>query len=165
MASTNDRRGEWAREACYEAALVVEHTLRSLSAELRRADVTAEVDLPPNLILRGGFWELHRALQGLLLRALRRTAPGGELAVTVVEESHGIAFEIADDGRSVPDTVVDDEGHPMIAGRIHADLDEELQRVRREVAGLEATVVEQACPQGGLAVTLWLPRQSRRAAA
>jgi signal transduction histidine kinase len=162
VASSQDQRDAWAREACYEAALVVDHTLRSLDVELRTAEVQLEVDMPPGVILRGGFWELHQALRQLLLRAIRRTGSGGEISLTVVEETQGVAFEIADEAATQTDAELDDDGAPMIAGRIHHD---QLHQVRRDIASLDGNLVEQACPQGGSAVTLWLPRRVRRAVA
>jgi hypothetical protein len=143
----------------------VDHTLKSLQAELQRTGIAVDVDVPEGVIVRGGFLELYQALRLLMLRAMRRSASGGEVSLTVVTQPQGVAIEVGDDGQTASHTIVDEEGLPMIAGRIDFQADRELDDVRHVMAGFGVTVVIQNCPQGGSAVTLWLPQRELRAVA
>lgn len=122
---------------------------------------------------------IRRALEPLVRRAIEsaaqpdatREAPvGAEVIVTTVDVGDAIEIEVADTGPALPERVKKWLNESSV-GSYHANVVPEgaglaLAAVRSVVARIGGAVRATNCPEGGVAITLRLPRrQARRLAA
>ncbi|MFM9198104.1 MAG: ATP-binding protein [Planctomycetia bacterium] len=118
---------------------------------------------------------VRRALEPLVRRALESAAQAGaagempavaEVVVTTVDLGDAIEIEVADSGPALPDHVRTWLNEKM--GRsYHANVVPEgaglaLAAVRAVVARVGGDVLATNCPEGGVAITLRLPRRQAR---
>ncbi len=95
------RRREERREEA-EVGVLLERTVRALTADLTRQGVRLGLDLEPGLpTLRCDAPAVEQVLTNLIDNAARAT-PAGLVQVTVRRESDGIRITVEDDGQGIP---------------------------------------------------------------
>ncbi len=136
---------------------LVEEVVDSLALRLAAQTIQTSVDVPWNEMVTADREMLRRAVRNLLLNAAAAMPHGGTLLATSAATAGAVELEIADSGPAISDE-----------GRRHAfdltGIDERgatgctLAIVRRiaEIHGGGLSVAN--CPDGGVAVSLRLPR-------
>ena len=104
---------------------------------------------------------IHRALENLLVNALRHTSPGGHIDITISEDADRVRIDVVDDGDGIasheiphiferfyrPDTEPAESGHGLGLAIVKRIM--ELHRTRVEVS---------SDGEEGTAFSFWLPQ-------
>jgi signal transduction histidine kinase/DNA-binding NarL/FixJ family response regulator len=86
-----------------QTSSVARESLEALAASIEAKAITAElIVLPGEPHVRADWMKLSQIIDNLLSNALKFTAPGGQIVVTVGPESSGVAVEVADTGLGIP---------------------------------------------------------------
>ena len=149
--------------------------------EQGRPSVTATLDVAPQheQTLAADSTLVRRVLEPLIRRAMESAAQPqprsdvpvvGEVVVTSVDVGSAIEIEVADSGPSLPDAVRtwlnETTDGPCSPGATPDGTGLALAAVRAAAARIDGTLSVANCPEGGVAITLRLPRrQARRLAA
>ncbi|MEN6452203.1 MAG: ATP-binding protein [Thermoguttaceae bacterium] len=143
---------------------LVEEVVQSLSLRLAAQAIEMTIDIPEREMVLADREMLRRAVRNLMLNAAAAMPDGGSLVTTSATTPDAVELEIADSGPALSDF-----------GRRHAfdttGIDERgatgctLAIVRHIAEIHQGTVTVANCPEGGVAVTLQLPRPIAREAA
>lgn len=143
---------------------LVDEVCESLDPQISAQGVTADIDVPPNMLLSADREMLRRALLNLVLNALDAMPGGGDLIITGLATFAGFELEVADSG-------------PGLSDDSKARLFEPFYTTKSGGTGLGLSVVYQIseahggnvsainCPEGGAAFTIMIPRRTMEAAA
>jgi signal transduction histidine kinase len=136
---------------------LVEEVCRSSAALRGEPSIDLSIDIPADLTVSGDRKMLRRAIEYLIEGAAAAMPDGGALLATSATGPEGVELEIADTGPSLSD---DDRRHVFdpsdTAPRGVVGWDMALVRHVAEVHGGSVTAVN--CPEGGVALTLRIPR-------
>ena len=144
---------------------VVHEVFDSLAPQLKAQDVQIELDVPPEMHVSADQDMLRRAVLNLTLNALDAMPDGGEIVATGVADAHGVELEIADSGPGMSSETMDHAFEPFYTTK-GSGTGLGLAIVDRIVKAHGGNVRLDACPEGGLAVTLRVPQvQAMEAAA
>ncbi|MGE0424408.1 MAG: sensor histidine kinase [Reyranellaceae bacterium] len=126
--------------------------------------------LEPNVVIRAAEGVLDIVLQNILENAISFTPPGGIIVVTLTQSADNIELQIDDEGPGIDPQKIDriferyfslrprqpDDEMETPAG--HAGLG--LWIVRRNVEAMGGRIAAANRPEGGLSITVTLPRNS-----
>ncbi|NRT57869.1 sensor histidine kinase [Sphaerotilus uruguayifluvii] len=116
---------------CTDWEPVVREVALDLAALAAERDLDFSVETVPARV-RGHAWALRELARNLLHNAIKCSAPGGTLAVTMHRDDHHAALTIADSGPGIADAQRERLFQPFAAGAQRADL--------RSGAGLGLTI-------------------------
>lgn len=119
-------------------------------------------DIPPGLTLSADRHMLRRALFNLLLNALDVLPTGGAIVVTATPCHDGVEIEVADTGPGMSDEVRTRAFEPFFTTKT-GGTGLGLAIVYRAAEVHQGCVRAMNCPDGGAAVSLWLPRREETA--
>ena len=125
---------------CRNLLVLVESVTAPLLIQ-HESPVCLELDIDLSLPIPCNKQRTADLITALFSRALQAMSDGGDLTITACETPDGIELEIADSGTDVGER----ERHLPIAA-----------------AAIDADLTWQNCPQGGVAVTIRFPTQSKR---
>ncbi|NIL96758.1 MAG: hypothetical protein GTO53_04815 [Planctomycetales bacterium] len=126
---------------------------------MARQNIKKTIDIPARAQVTADDQMLRSALCHLVQNALQAMPDGGELVVTGVACGDGFELEIADSGPGLPDAKTFFDQARNTAGGSGLS-------VIQQVADAHGGYVTAAnCPEGGAAVTLYLPSRALKAAA
>jgi signal transduction histidine kinase len=144
---------------------LVEEVCRSLAATCNRQGIDVCIDVPADLAVAGDQKLIRRAVECLMERAMAAMPDGGALLATSAAGPEGVELEIADTGPSLSD---EDRRHVFdsSASVLHGMADWDMAMVRHVAEVHGGSVTAANCPEGGVALTLRIPRpQALEAAA
>jgi len=136
---------------------VVNEVFDSLAPQMGAQHVEVEIDIPADMYMSADQDMLRRAILNLTLNALDAMPTGGQIVATGFADDQGVELEIADSGPGMSSET-----------RIHAF--EPFYTTKGSGTGLGLAIVDRilrahggnvrldACPEGGLAVTLFVPQ-------
>ena len=143
---------------------LVEEVARSLASRCNDRAIKTILDIPANLIVTGNQRLIRRAVEHLMLGAIAAMPKGGSLWATSAAGPNAVELEIADTGPTLSDEA-----------RRHAF--DRAETTERGASGWELAMVYHIakihggcvsaanCPEGGVAITLRIPRRSALEAA
>lgn len=83
---------------------VVRDAARAIRQNARKKDVTVSVGCPgEECLLRGDYGRVRQMLLILLDNAVKFSAPGGSVGLTLSREAAGFTVEVSDHGRGIPE--------------------------------------------------------------
>jgi signal transduction histidine kinase len=136
---------------------LVEQVVASLAGRLAAQAVDVFLDIPASHRVFGERKLLRRAVENLVINAMEAMPEGGSLVATSAAEPHAIELEIADTGPAMSDGQRHDVFELMPAEQ-RGSSGWGLAVVRR-IAEMHGGHVSAAnCPDGGVALTLHIPR-------
>ncbi|HTY98922.1 MAG TPA: ATP-binding protein [Rhodocyclaceae bacterium] len=121
----------------------------------------------PELPLRGDAMLLHSAFDNILRNAARHAPAGSEVTVSAAIDGDWYEVRIADRGPGVPEAMLDrifepfvrvDEARTAPANGLAGGFGLGLAIARRAIAAHGGTIAARNRPQGGLVMTIRLPR-------
>ncbi|MFT5524495.1 MAG: signal transduction histidine kinase [Pirellulaceae bacterium] len=136
----------------------------SLEPQFQAQRISVEIDATENVFFTADTDMLRRALLNLVLNSIDVMPDGGELLVTAVIGARGLEIEVADSGPGIEQTSqlkIFDPFYTTKSNGTGLGLSI-VQRVAEVHAGF---VTATNCPQGGTAVTIFIPHRSMEAAA
>jgi signal transduction histidine kinase len=136
---------------------LVEEVVQSLSLRLEAQAIDVAIDVPRNQMIAADREMLRRAVRNLLLAALAAMPQGGTLLATSAATANAVELEIADSGPAVSD---DGLRHVFdLTGIEERGATGCTLAIVRHIAELHGGSLSVAnCPDGGVAVTLRIPR-------
>ena len=142
----------------FDISDLLQEVCESLERESWRRRVPIEVDAPPYTMVRGDRRTLRLLLIRLIGNALSASPPGSEIVVTAYSDEEGVEVEVADD-RSEPVELLIGKGLATVAGAGDAR-SMSWSEVQQIVAACGGRISVAPCPEGGVAMTVQLPRRS-----
>ena len=139
---------------------VVHEVFDSLAPQLCAQDVEAQIDVPADMYVSADQDMLRRAILNLTLNALDVMPEGGQIVATGVADAHGVELEIADSGPGMSNEAQSHALEPFYTTK-GSGTGLGLAIVDRIMRSHGGSVRLNACPEGGLAVTLCVPQQAR----
>jgi len=136
---------------------VVHEVFDSLAPQLNAQNVEVEVDVPAEMHISADQDMLRRAILNLTLNALDVMPEGGQLVATGVADTHSVELEIADSGPGMSSDTCSHALEPFFTTK-GSGTGLGLAIVDRIMRAHGGNVLLNACPEGGLAVTLRVPQ-------
>lgn len=135
---------------------LIEEVCRPLESRFEEQAIQTDIDVPTNLKVTADRELLRRAVRNLVLNALDAMPEGGLLTATSTVGSRGVELEIADTGASLSDEERK-QVFELLPTAQRGGTGWGLAVVHRiaEVHGGSVTAAN--CPEGGVAITLWIP--------
>lgn len=135
---------------------LIERNLRALSWRLRKQHIRWHVDVDADCCFPLDSRKVSAVFELLIVDAIRTMPEGGVLDITVVSSTDSLEIEVADSGFDFS---------PLPGLRIFPS-DRPLSPRPARTVWIDGIRVEvMACPQGGNARTICMPREAARAAA
>ena len=143
---------------------LVDEVCRPLALRFEEQAIRTDIDIPSNLMVTADRELLRRAVRNLMLNSLDAMSEGGLLTATSATGPHGVELEIADTGASLSDEQRQ-QAFEMLPTAQRGGTGWGLAVVQRiaEVHGGRVTAAN--CPEGGVAITLWIPHAAALEAA
>jgi signal transduction histidine kinase len=141
----------------FELRGMVDEVFDSLAPQMRAQNVKCEIDVPHHMRIVADQEMLRRAVLNLTLNALDAMPDGGEIVATGVSGARTVELEIADSG-------------PGMSSETKMHALEPFYTTKSTGTGLGLAIVDRimrahggnvrldACPEGGLAITLCVPQ-------
>jgi signal transduction histidine kinase len=141
----------------FELRGVIHEVFDSLAPQMTAQHVDVQIDVPSSMHVMADQEMLRRAVLNLTLNALDAMPSGGEIVATGIANAQSIELEIADSG---PGMSSDTQTHAL----------EPFFTTKSTGTGLGLAIVDRmmrahgghvrldACPEGGLAITLSVPQ-------
>lgn len=158
---TSERDPRW---ETFSLRSLVDEIVASVAPQLDAQAIETVRDIPLGTKLTADRDLMRRALLNLVLNALDAMPEGGELVFTSYDGPAGLELEVADSGSGLSDEALARACEPFFTTK-NTGTGLGLAIVYRvaEAHGGEVRIAN--CPEGGAAVTLFLPRRVREAAA
>ncbi len=140
----------------FDLGELLDEVARVLQGRLKAQAIRAVFDIPDHHQMHGDRKLLRQAIENMLLAAVTSMPRGGMLFVTSIAVHEGIDLEIADSGPAMSEHGLRHAFDPEGNGERGNGWSMALVRHAAELHGGTVTVAN--CPDGGVALTLRLPR-------
>ena len=143
---------------------LVDEVCESLGPQFDAQRVITEIDIPPNMLVTADREMLRRAVLNLVLNALDAMPSGGDLVITAIRTASGFELEIADSGDGISDEAKSRLCEPFFTTK-SGGTGLGLSVVQQIATAHGGTVSATNCPEGGAAMTIFIPQRAMEAAA
>lgn len=140
---------------------LVADSVAAMEVEARARDVRLHACIHSSIVLSGNPTLIRRAIENLLVNAIKFSPAGGLVNIEVRGEAHGAVLLVRDHGPGVPEAELAPMFRPFFRGSNAARAEGNglgLAIVQRVATAHSGDVRARNLPDGGLCVTLRLPR-------
>ena len=157
----SDRDPLWRR---FSLPDLLDEVCQSLSPQLEAQRIALEIDAPANLEVSADRDMLRRAILNLLLNALDAMPDGGQLVLTGLRGASGFELEVADSGTGIAESLQEHVFEPFFTTKSEGTgLGLAIVYRIAEVHGGSVQAIN--CPEGGAAITIYVPYRAAMEAA
>jgi two-component system, NtrC family, sensor kinase len=156
------------RPRCREIVAIRELVTATVSLHedlLKAKDIRVHVAEVPNLKVRGNFHDLQQVLTNVLLNARDAVAAGGNIWISVADESDRTVIRVRDDGKGIPAGIIGRIFEPLVTTkRGQGGTGLGLAISRRIIHACDGEIEVQSKAGEGAEFSITLPRVDKSAA-